>query len=87
METQNLLFGWLLFSIILALLSQAFLWIFLPYQRIPMRHFFIGTPGYLDAKFIRWCKDNDRGYLAVIVVRGLLALSIVLAVLAIQRTV
>jgi hypothetical protein len=87
METQRLLFVWLGLSILLALLSQAFLWIFLRYHRIPMQHFFIGTPGYLDAKFIRWCKENDSGYRAVIVARGLLVSSIVLAVLAIQRTV
>ena len=31
-----------------------------------------GTPGYLDAVYIRWCKENNKPYLLVITLRWFL---------------
>jgi hypothetical protein len=83
-DRQGLLFIWLAASIFLLLLSQVFLWTLLRRKHIPLRHFFIGTPGYLDFKYIRWCREHERGYLAMIVVRVVLALSVIVAVFAVQ---
>ena len=85
MDRQGGLFIWLAASIFLLLSSQAFLWIFLRRQHVKMRHFFIGTPGYLDFKYIGWCREHERGYLITIIVRVVLAFSIILAVLFIQN--
>jgi hypothetical protein len=84
MDRQGALFVWLASSIFLLLLSQVFLWAFLRRQQVLMRHFFIGTPGYLDFKYIRWCREHERGYVVMIAVRVVLALSVILAAFAIQ---
>jgi hypothetical protein len=81
---MDMLFGWLAASIILLLLQQAFLWLFLRRQHVQMRHFFIGTPGYLEFKYVGWCREHARGYLAMIILRVVLLFSLILAVLAIQ---
>jgi hypothetical protein len=54
-------------------------------QQVQMRHFFIGTPGYLDFKYIRWCREHECGYLTIIIMRVVLVFSTILAVFAIQR--
>jgi hypothetical protein len=80
------LFIWLAASIFLLLLQQAFLWLFLRRQHVQMHHFFIGTPGYLELRYIRWCREHECGYLTMIIVRVLLIASVVLAVFAIQMS-
>jgi hypothetical protein len=81
---QGVLDTWLAASIILLLLQQAFLWVFLRRKHVQMRHLYVGTPGYLEHLYIRWCREHGRGYLTMIIVRVVLILSIIVAVLAIQ---
>ena len=75
---------WLAASMFLLLLQQAFLWIFLRRKHVQMRHFYIGTPGYLEHKYIRWCREHERHYLTMIIVRVVLIVSIILALIATQ---
>lgn len=84
MGGQGVLDIWLAASISLLLLQQGFLWIFLRRKHVQMRHFYIGTPGYLEHKYIRWCREHERGYFTMIIVRVVLIVSIILALIATQ---
>jgi hypothetical protein len=77
-------FTWFASSIFLLLLQQVFLWVFLRRKHVQMRHFYIGTPGYREHKYIRWCREHERGYRTMIVVRVVLIVSIILALIATQ---
>jgi hypothetical protein len=81
---MEVLFSWLAASIILLLLQQVFLWLFLRRQHVQMRQFFIGTPGYLEFKYVGLCREHERGYLAMVILRVVLLISLILAVLATQ---
>jgi hypothetical protein len=80
----SLMFIWLGASVFLAVLLQTFLWFFLRRRGVPLDFFYIGTPGYLDVKYINWCRQNEKSYFVVIVLRVVLLLSIIIAVVAIQ---
>ncbi|MGH6685017.1 MAG: hypothetical protein ACRECA_14060 [Pseudolabrys sp.] len=84
MDKLSLLFIWLGASVLLAVLAQTILWGFLRRRSVSINWFFVGTPGYLDAKYVSWCKRNQKNYLAVIILRSVLVLSIIAAVIAIQ---
>lgn len=84
---HDLLFIWLGFSILFGLLTQAGLWLFLRLRYVSINHFLVGMPGYLDAKYVRWCRESDRSYSAMIVVRVSLLCNIVLTAILIQKSV
>jgi len=84
MSISSLLFIWLGASVLLAVLLQAFLWIFLRQRGVLLDFFYIGTPGYLDVKYINWCRQDEKSYFVVIALRVVLLLSIIIAVVAIQ---
>lgn len=84
---HDLLFIWLALSILLGLLSQAGLWLFLRLRHVSVNHLFVGTPGYLEAKYLRWCRQSDRNYSVMIIVRVFLLANIILATILIAKTV
>lgn len=84
---QNFLFIWLGMSILMFLLAQAGLWLFLRRRQVSIKHFFVGTPGYLDARYIQWCRGNDRSYFTVIILRVLLLANIIFVTVLIQNFV
>ena len=87
MNLQNLLFLWLAISILLGLFSQAALWLFLRRRRrVSINHFFVGTPGYLDTKYVWWCRENERSYFLLIALRVLLLANIILVTVAVQKS-
>jgi hypothetical protein len=86
MDVQGVLFIVLAVSVVLSVLSQLYLWWFLRRRHVQMCLLFVGTPGYLDIKYIRWSQEHQSAYLAVIIARALLALALIFVVVAIQQT-
>lgn len=79
MAMANLIMFWFLISVSFAVGSQILLLYFLRSRGVPVKFGLGGTPGYLDLKFIEWCKKNQRTYLAVIFLRIALLISVVLS--------
>ncbi len=84
MDAKTILFLWLGCNIALILLSQYYFWQFLQVRGVHMTFFYIGTPGYLDRKYVRWCQANGRRYLPMIIARAILFCSVILTAFLLQ---
>ncbi len=71
---------WFVLSLIVTIIIQQWLRSFLSHRNyIGAFNAFAATPGYLDAAYIRWCRDNNRSYGLLIVVRIFFLVSFVVA--------
>lgn len=70
-------------SIIATLLSQLLLSFFLRSKGVCVKRLYVGTPGYLDRKYIALCIKEKKSYRCVITLRLMLFVSIILSVLMI----
>jgi hypothetical protein len=71
---------WFVLSIVLTIFGNfALLW-FLSRKGVRTRFLWRGTPGYLDAFYINWCKENNKPYRLVMTLRWAFIFSLILAV-------
>lgn len=76
MTTEALVNLWFLGSILAYFIVDALLRKFLKRQDATLTFFWVGTPGYLDMLYAKWCIEHKTlSYIPVIVLRILLIVS------------
>ena len=78
------LFLWLGISALLYFAITFYLVAFLGRRGGKSNFMMISTPGYMDMLYAKWCKENNKSSVPIIVIRALLLLSIVLAAIAVS---
>jgi hypothetical protein len=70
---------WFAVSIPVEIVSNIVFWRWLVRRRVPMTLLWVGTPGYLDEKFRRWCGQKGRSPKRVLFLRRLSLLNAIAA--------
>jgi hypothetical protein len=86
MDASNLPYAWLTISIVLVLALQMFLWITLRRHGIRTWFFLVGTPGYLDSKYIAWRRREGKNYIFIIALRILTGLNVIASAFLVINT-
>ncbi|MGA9794152.1 MAG: hypothetical protein WBQ17_01330 [Rhizomicrobium sp.] len=76
MDLIALIFAW---SIAAMVIFQFVLWYFLRSNGVAVDFFYVGMPGYLDRKYVAWCKQHNRSYWFAIALRIVFPLSAILS--------
>jgi hypothetical protein len=83
MKTELPIIMWFVGSGLSYFVVDGFLRRFLQRQEIKLIGFWLGTPGYLDLLYAKWCIEHKQLlYIPVIALRALLIVSTIVAALA-----
>ena len=83
MDATNLLFVWLAASIALFLSLQTVLSVLLRRQGVKTHFFWVGTPGYLDSKYVALRNREGKSYALLVALRIFSGLSVIISAIAV----
>ena len=61
---------WFVLSVAVVVLMNFVFYIWLLRKGAPVKFFFAGTPFYLDAVYVKWCRERGEKYTKLLWVRG-----------------
>ena len=71
---------WFVLSVLLYVLSGVILGLWLWRKRyVKLSSAFAGLPGYLEAAYIKYCKENNRPYKLLIAMRVIFTINVIFA--------
>lgn len=74
------LLGWFMLSVAVEVASSLVLFIVLRRRGETVSFVKYGLPGYLESRYLRWCRSNGRSGRRVVLLRSLSLLNLVAAV-------
>jgi len=76
---EIIIFIWFASSVLIAVVGNFAFWIWLRRRGIKLIFGLVGTPGYLDYVYLKWCREQGRSGKAIIILRVLSVSNVIAA--------